>query len=890
MKFDDPDSLERGLHDLVALTTLTTVWIGKQPQEIVKSLSDVLLTTLRFDLVYIHLKQPSEAVPFELVQTSQQLLLGEQAQHIGETIASQIEVSSSRTTFSVTDPFNDGMLEITTLPLGPAGVTGFVVVGVSPSHSLSELDRLLLSVAANQAFTALHQAQLIADLSAVNQLKDVSFAQEQAAREREAGLQSITAAFSQALTVEQVARVVVEHTVNTLEATRGIFHVLVENDAASTVQYHTGESEFSEGEIQWQRHPIDPTPPVIKVVRSQLPLWSKSQQAGKEQQCQRSDENGIVQEARAILPLIINGVCLGAIEYVFPCTQHFSQEAQDFMLAIANQCAQALERARLYEAELEARELLQNRVKLQSVIAELGQEALISFDLPSLMHRSTLLLTQTLDVEYAKVLELIPNENSLLLRDGVGWKEGYVGRAKVSAGLESQAGYTLISHHPVVVEDLSTETRFSGPALLTDHGVVSGMSVIIEGYKQPWGILGVHSTQQRVFTPDDVYFVQSVANIIGATLESARLDTVLETQRQWLTDILDTVPGIIWENQHEDESEEMKLVFISAYVETMLGYTVEEALNERHFWFKIFHPEDAQKTADAFYKVRQSRGSGVVNFRAVRKDGRVIDIQALMTTILKNGQPVGKRGVMMDVSERQQLINAQARYASMLRRSNEDLQHFAYIASHDLQEPLRMVSSYMQLLENRYADKLDEDAREFINFAVEGAVHMKHLINGLLAYSRIDRDEQGFEEFDMQLALDKALANLAVQIEDSGVHITYDVMPRIRADQLQMTQLFQNLLGNAIKFRREHSPEIHFGVSRKNAEWQFTVHDNGIGIEPEALDRIFVIFQRLNKKEEYPGTGIGLAICKKVVERHGGRIWVESTAGQGSTFYFTIPI
>jgi len=236
------------------------------------------------------------------------------------------------------------------------------------------------------------------------------------------------------------------------------------------------------------------------------------------------------------------------------------------------------------------------------------------------------------------------------------------------------------------------------------------------------------------------------------------------------------------------------------------------------------------------------------------------------------------------------LMKAQSRYATMLRRSNEELQQFAYVASHDLQEPLRMVTSYLQILDNRYSDKLDSDAREFIAFAVDGATRMKALINDLLAYSRVEGEEKVFEEFDVQFALNKALSNLALKIEDSGAVITYDAMPRIKADPMQIAQLFQNLIGNAIKFQNGKVPEVHIGVERQKDEWQFAIRDNGIGISPEYQERIFVIFQRLHRKDEYPGTGIGLAICKKVVERHGGRIWLESKLGEGTTFYFTLPI
>jgi len=225
----------------------------------------------------------------------------------------------------------------------------------------------------------------------------------------------------------------------------------------------------------------------------------------------------------------------------------------------------------------------------------------------------------------------------------------------------------------------------------------------------------------------------------------------------------------------------------------------------------------------------------------------------------------------------------------MLRRSNEQLQQFAYITSHDLQEPLRMVISYLQLLERRYSNALDSDAHEFIAYAVDGAARMRALISGLLQYSRLDGDQDTQEPVSAGEILDRALNNLSVAITDSGAVITHDTLPQIQADPLQFMQLFQNLIGNAIKFRSQEPPKIHIGVEKKGEEWQFSVKDNGIGIAPEYQERVFAMFQRLHNRTEYAGTGIGLAICKKIVERHGGRIWIESEAGKGATFYFTLP-
>lgn len=224
-----------------------------------------------------------------------------------------------------------------------------------------------------------------------------------------------------------------------------------------------------------------------------------------------------------------------------------------------------------------------------------------------------------------------------------------------------------------------------------------------------------------------------------------------------------------------------------------------------------------------------------------------------------------------------------------LARSNAELQQFAYVASHDLQEPLRMVSSYTQLLAKRYRGRLDADADDFIGFAVDGAARMQKLIQDLLAYSRVGTRNLERQAVSMDSVLEYATDMLQLVIKDTDAAVTHESLPSIKVDERQMTQLFQNLISNAIKFRGQEPPRIHVSATRLDGEWLFSVHDNGIGIEPQYADRIFVIFQRLHNRDDYPGTGIGLAICKKIVERHGGRIWMESEPGKGSTFFFTVP-
>jgi PAS domain S-box-containing protein len=270
------------------------------------------------------------------------------------------------------------------------------------------------------------------------------------------------------------------------------------------------------------------------------------------------------------------------------------------------------------------------------------------------------------------------------------------------------------------------------------------------------------------------------------------------------------------------------------------------------------------------------------------RDGRTLDRYSA-PMLGSDGQYYGRIWYFRDITARQRAEEKLRLILADLGRSNKDLEQFAYVASHDLQEPLRMVSSYTQLLARRYQGQLDATADKYIGYAVDGANRMQSLIEDLLAYSRVGTRAKGFGPVDCTAVLDQALANLKVAIEKSGAVVTHDPLPSVVHDNLLLVQLFQNLIGNAIKFQVETPPRIHVSVEEKGAEWVFAVGDNGIGIDPQYAERIFTIFQRLHTNEEYSGTGIGLAICKKIVERRGGRIWVESRPGTGSTFYFTVP-
>jgi light-regulated signal transduction histidine kinase (bacteriophytochrome) len=262
----------------------------------------------------------------------------------------------------------------------------------------------------------------------------------------------------------------------------------------------------------------------------------------------------------------------------------------------------------------------------------------------------------------------------------------------------------------------------------------------------------------------------------------------------------------------------------------------------------------------------------------------------IMLSPLENAQGILVTAAIRDITDRKRSEEQLVKTVEELKRSNDQLQQFAYVASHDLQEPLRMVASYTQLLAKRYKGRLDSDADEFIHYAVDGCNRMQGLIQDLLAYSRSGSNEKPLREISGENALKEALALLQATIEENGAIVTHDSLPAIKSDNSQLVQVFQNLVGNAIKYRGVSVPRVHVSAAKNGSnEWIFSVRDNGLGIDPQYFERIFIIFQRLHGREEFEGTGIGLAVCKKIVERLGGKIWVESQLEEGSTFCFSLP-
>ncbi|WP_137288583.1 ATP-binding protein [Natronorubrum halophilum] len=624
---------------------------------------------------------------------------------------------------------------------------------------------------------------------------------------------------------------------------------------------------------------------------------------------------------------------------------------------------------------------LHRRVRQQEVVAELGQRALETDALDRVLSGASVAVTETLDNEYTEVLELLPGGDELLLRAGDGWRDEEIEAATVPANRDSQAGYTLLTEQPIIVDDLEAEERLSEPALLADHGVVSGISVIIGSVTDPWGVLGSYATEQRTFTEHDATFVQSVANILATAIENERTKHELEESYGRISDAffaLDETWNFTYLNEHAHElinPENRTLVeknvwdvfpetthrqFKRQYERAM--YRQETVSFEGYYpdpldsWFEVraypsktglsvyFRDVTERKerererelfrtlvnySHDSVLVIDPQSGAFLdVNETACRRLGydraellelsvpdierRFDDLEAwgphvedvkTEGAVTITGEHERKDGTTFPVEvnvahvelDREYMIGIARDITNRRKRerkleaSNERLEQFAYAASHDLQEPLRMVSSYLQLIERRYADALDSDGEEFLEFAIDGADRMREMIEGLLEYSRVETQGEPFEPVDLDRVLEDVLETLRLQVEETDAEVTTDELPRVEGDAGQLRQVLQNLLSNAITYSGDDPPRIHVGAERRGNRWSVSVRDEGIGIDPEDQERVFEVFQRLHSRTEYRGTGIGLALCRRVVERHGGEIWVDAEPGKGATFSFTLP-
>jgi PAS domain S-box-containing protein len=449
------------------------------------------------------------------------------------------------------------------------------------------------------------------------------------------------------------------------------------------------------------------------------------------------------------------------------------------------------------------------------------------------------------------------------------------------AALIGKPGFT--SQLPCVREDGSPLPESERPTRST---VRSGqpMTGIVLGIKRPDGALTWLSANTGFLRrPGEDSFFGIVSTISDITARRAAEEALRQSEELFRKTFELAASGIA------HVTLEGRFMRVNRRLCEIFGYGEGELIGRSVK--DISHPEDRDLTDPLRALVRAGERESVrFEKRYLRKDGRVVWVNLGIALVRSAaGIPHYEIAMFDDITERKEAERALQEAHEELKRSNSELEQFAYVASHDLQEPLRMVSSYTQLLGRRYGEKFDADAREFMAYIVDGATRMKQLIEDLLAYSRVGTKGREFKPVETEKSLRRAINNLRAAIEESGAKITHDPLPALPADEVQLAQLFQNLMGNALKFRGAAAPEIHVGAKDLGEQFEFCVRDNGIGIEPQYFERIFMVFQRLHNKGEYPGTGIGLAICKKVVERHGGHIRVESKLGEGSAFIFTLP-
>jgi PAS domain S-box-containing protein len=655
-----------------------------------------------------------------------------------------------------------------------------------------------------------------------------------------------------------------------------------------------------------------------------------------------------------------------------------------------------------------AEQALAAKVRQQRAVAELGLFALGECDLQQLFDRVVADVARTLDIEYCKVLELLPGGQAVLLRAGVGWKEGLVGSATVSAGKESQAGYTLMSSQPVVVEDLRKEARFSGPPLLHDHGVISGLSCLIVGESGPWGVLGAHSKSYREFTEDDVSFVQAIANVLAASVQRKRVEEALRESEERFRSLVNNSTALIfvkdtkgryllvnrhYENlfhvterevvgktdrelfsaeaaqsfldndlevvrtgepmqveetaRHEDgihtyisikfplrrtdgsiyavagiatditerkraaESAARLAAIVehsddaifsadlngtitswNAGAERLYGYTYNEAIGQP---IAMLLPEGRANEEPAILH-RILTGESVENYETERRcrNGKVIDVSLTVSPVKDpTGKIIGASKVARDITDKvrakEKLEQTVAERTASLQEAIEQMEEFSYSVSHDLRAPLRAMKAYAGVLLEDYGHQLDATARGYLEKIERSSDRMNRLTQDVLAYSRVARSEAQPEVIELE-CLVRDVIHQHTNLQPPVAEIEIDSpLPAVLGHETTLGQSVSNLLNNAVKFVAPGvKPLVHVRAERDHKHVRLWFEDNGIGIKREHQQRIFNMFEQVHPEGKYEGTGIGLTIVRKSIEKMGGKVGVESDGQNGSRFWIEL--
>ncbi len=535
-----------------------------------------------------------------------------------------------------------------------------------------------------------------------------------------------------------------------------------------------------------------------------------------------------------------------------------------------------------------AERLLQARERQQQAVAELGQLALTNPGLGALLDAAAVAVAGALDVEFANVLELRSN-GDLILRASVGFDEGLADHAVVPGGTGSQAGYVLRAGKPVIVENLSTETRFHPAALLTDHGVRSGVSIALGPRERPFGVIGAHTTTERRFTRDDVVFLATVANVLDIALRRAQAEDAARRQAEQYEAMLATTSDGFWVHDRAARILDVNDVYCR-----ISGYTREELLRLR-----ITDIDASMIEPQIGEHMRRCTESGFARFETVHrtKAGDLFDVEISMAYARKQNRFVV---FARDVSGRKQAereirtLNAELEQrvkqrTEQLRAANEELQAFVYSVSHDLRAPLRAMDGFSAMLLEGYAEQLDEPGQHYLARVRAAAHRMGTMIDELLALSRVSRADLHRDEIDVSDLARQIAGELQASEPERRVEFAIPDGLTSTGDRELVRVLLENLLGNAWKFTstREHA-RIEIAGSEHDGLTEFVVSDNGVGFDMEHAGQLFKPFQRLHRADEFPGTGIGLASVHRIIARHGGHITARGEIDRGATFTFTL--
>jgi len=576
------------------------------------------------------------------------------------------------------------------------------------------------------------------------------------------------------------------------------------------------------------------------------------------------------------IPLSIHNSVEGIVWFISYNVQKYSKEQVELFISITNQISIAISKAKLYED-------LSKKNNYENILSSVTQSVHKSIYLEEVFDNAVNALSKNVDAVKHAAVYMIEGDTAVM-KAHRGFTKKYMERADVIPYGKGLVWKTVLEEQARYVPDTGLDDAIGEAGV--KMGIKSYLSVPIYNQDNVVGVQVITSSKTEAFDQDELVLLESISKQIQSAVDNAQKAEALfkseEYNKLLIANIKDSAIFMLDNDGYVENW--------NSGAEKLIGYKESEILGEPYSKFYFTDDIDSGIPSNCL-KTASSENAYEHDVWIVKNDKTSFWANIMINSLRDlDGDLIGYSVAMHDITEKKKAAEDLKEYAAKLERSNEELEQFAYVASHDLQEPLRMVGSYLGLLERRYKDQIDKDASDFIFYAVDGAKRMQILINDLLTYSRVSTRGKPFEVINCKDLISGVLKNLEVAVNESDAKITLGRLPdQFVVDKTQISQLFQNLTGNALKFCKDKKPEIEISAEDDGSCWVFAVKDNGIGIESEYYERIFVIFQRLHGKADYAGTGIGLAICKKIVLRHEGDIWVNSEPGNGSTFHFTIP-